>query len=316
MVSERAIIRRIVSELGEVYSPGSRLSREDDAGEALEGVLLNIDGYSEKGSRYPWESLEDWGWKAVVASITDLLAKGARPLAIAVSLGVPPSASPDDVAMVARGIREACVTYGLKVVKGDVNRSEEGAWIDVAALGVLVGPRPVPRQGAEEGDFVYTTLVNGYGKPYGVYRLLLRGAVGLEEAKRICARPKAPVGFLEVLKEARVKAATDVSDGLAFSLYSLAVEGGVTIELKTLPEVAGEVLRLYESREELELYVLYGGEEYEIVFVSDELPGKVTEVCERAGTRCVWIGSVKKGEGRVTLKGLPLRLLGWDHFAE
>jgi len=293
------------------------LYRFDDAGRAGPHLLFNIDGYSAFNSKYPWESWADWAWKAVVGSIADLIAKGAEPQYIGFAVGLSERDDPVRVSEeLGKGVKEACEAYNLMVIKADTNQSREDAWIAVASIGRLVLPRPIPRRGAQKKAFVYTTLVNGYGRLTALYRRFTEGRIGLEEARSLHRRPRAPLGFLSVAKSVPVEFSIDVSDGLARSLGLLAESNMVAIEISDLPDPPDLGLLRTEG-EEAQREVLYGGEEYEIVFASASPPEAVLSLCRQAGIDCALLGyAYPSSKAGVYVRGVELEPSGWQHFAD
>lgn len=315
-LTEDEIVDLFIGYLGNLYDPGEGLSVKDDAGRAAEGYLLNVDGYGSFNSRYPWESWADWAWKAVVGSIADLIAKGAQPVALGLSLGLPRGEHLEAmVSELAAGLREVCREYNLRIVKADTNRSQGDAWISVASIGRLVLGRPISRRGIRGGEYVYTTLGNGYGRLVAIFNRYLAGKLGFDEARRLYRRPRAPIRYLHLLRRVGVHSAIDSSDGLARSLGIIAEENGLSIYLESLPRPEADVSPLFESEEEVEREVLYGGEEYEVIFTSPSPPEEVLRQCGEADLRCEYLGVAVAGErGKVYLGGREIDTVGWRHF--
>lgn len=313
---ERQIIRLFAEELGGLYYPGSKVALFDDAGEIEEiGYLFNIDGYSSFNSKYPWEDWDDWAWKAVVGSITDLIAKGARPQYIGLSIGIKKENGLEISRKIAKGIKEVCEKFDLRVIKADTNRSLDDIWINVASLGKLTTSRPISRRGMREGDRLYTTYVNGYGRLTALYNMYRRGKIGTEKARHLYKRPAAPLKFLTLAQKIDVSSSIDCSDGLAFTLGELSKENEKSINLENIPEANSELMSLYESAEVMQREVLYGGEEYEIVFSTSSSLEDVNRECMNIGLRCVYLGRVMKGKGgKIYFIDKEIPSYGWSHF--
>jgi len=280
---------------------------------------LTIDGYSADFSKYPWEPWSDWGWRSVVSSISDLICKGARPVGVLVSIGLERGTDVSVLEEIYHGISEALDEYGLYLIGGDTNASSERGWISVASIG-FAASKPIPRSGAEVGDYVYTTLKNGgYGLSCLVWRIYSQAGVDprsvLGEGAKL--RPRVPIEFLELLREVKVTASIDVSDGLSKSLHLVAAASRKAIVLERLPSLPSA-----EHEEAAAKYgvdpaecVLYGGEEYETVFTSPDGPGKVLEACEKLGLKCMLLGRVV-GEGPAVklADGSEVEYGGYDQF--
>jgi len=293
--------------LGLVEGSGCIVGPGDDAGclPLNNGfVLLNIDGYDVSRAMLPWNTWYDVGWKAAVASMSDLVAKNARPLGLMASMGF----RPDDDGMIVleavRGVRDAARRHGALLLGGDTN-SSEARWIDVAAVGY--SRRPVPRRGARPGDIVAVSGSFGLtGAGFHAYRegVDLGEWPGIREAT---SRPSLPLWLLDYGERMNecIHAAIDVSDGLAVSLHLLAEASGVRIVLEDVP--IHQEARLYAEKYGLDplQLALYGGEEYEVVVVIDEAcspPSKTHAV-----------GRVEEGGG-VYMGSKPIEKGGWDQF--
>jgi len=95
-----------------------------------------------------YASLEDIGWKCMVANLSDVAAMGGFPAHAVVSVAVGPSLSEDDVLELYRGLLHASSEFGAEIVGGDVVTSTSGLMVSVALLGVADPERVVTRRGA------------------------------------------------------------------------------------------------------------------------------------------------------------------------
>jgi len=277
-------------------------------------IAVKIDGYSEGSSRYPWEDPEDWGWRAVTGPVSDLSAKGYSAVGIVYSLGAPRDEGFRKIARVVEGIRGALEQYGVPFLGGDLNSSDGSMWIDVAAVGVLSAPRPVPRRGAKPGDSVYTTIKNGYGKPGLLYKVYLERSWNAISRRMLRFRPVAVTEFPKIISSLHITSAIDSSDGLAKSLKLMAEGGNVSIILKRVPITGWMRRTLSRYGVDIESSVLFGGEEYEVIFTTDEEESRVREICSSIGIRCLKIGEVVEGDGKLIYRGKEVAGGGWDQF--
>ncbi len=319
-LGEHEALRKLIKLMRNVH-PGEKegLPLGDDASMIPgTGLLVSIDGYSATYSRYPWEKWSVWGWRATVASMSDIVAKGGRPLGVVVSLGFPGDTDYSIVEDVMRGVKEALLAHNAWFLGGDLNSSERETWIDIASVGMLETSRPLARKGAEPGNLVFTTLVNGYGLPGliqhayygGKLKELEKSLGGLPEYT-----PRLPLDFPKLASRVKITSSIDVSDGLLRSLWILALENSVTISIEKLPE--DESLR--ELAEALglsiEKCVLEGGEEYEVIFTVDENDeSSVQKACEELGFKCFLLGRVTGRGASVEVIGREARMAGWDQF--
>ncbi|RUM46536.1 MAG: hypothetical protein DSY37_05050 [Hyperthermus sp.] len=281
-------------------------------------LLLKIDGGSIPSNLAPWLSLYDLGWIQAVAAISDLAAKAALPLTLQVSIGLPPSLRLDQALALVRGVRDAALAHGAWLSGGDTNSSREG-WVDIAAVGLLVAEKPVARS-PRPGDMVYTTT-GRYGLQGLLLHLLYQGRAS--DAEKLAShspeakRPLARLGFplLAALAGECITSSMDVSDGLAFTLHALAAEAHATLQLHRLPSPSPHLPPRLSREVDVEEAILYGGQEYEIVFtVKPDCTRIVEENAPRLGLSIEKIGVIARGESQVTYKGRRLPGRGWDNF--
>ncbi len=312
-IGEAGALKRIFKIVEPVY-PGNNLALGDDASYIKShNLVMSIDGYSAIKSKYPWESWRTWGWRAVVASISDLIAKGAKPIAVLVSVGLPGEYEYSVLEDIMYGVVEAVYKHNLLFAGGDLNSSIKDPWIDVASIGELVLDKPIPRSNIKPGDKVYTTLANGYGVNGFVLKAYYKGARGFESKIGII-KPRAVMEFLKIALRIKPSASIDVSDGLLKSLWLLAESSRVRISLIKLPENTHVESLCKEYGVDCREAILEGGEEYEIIFTSKLEPNEVYRVCRDEGVKCMLIGEAESGEPGVFLGDSKLELKGWDQF--
>ncbi len=263
-----------------------------------DGIVVNIDGYTASRSRLPFMSWEDWGYKATVAAASDVIVAGARPVAIAYSVG---AESADVLVSVARGVGLAASEMGAKVYKGDANWLSGDAWIDVAVVGL--SDRPVKRSGARPGDVVVQVGYLGYG---AVASRVLESRLDLRDAPREAierARRPRPLSWAADLIARYASSASDNSDGWALTLYNIARASGVRIDLDEV--VVDPALRGLISEEE----ALYSWEDYNLALtVPRESLDALIRACE---PHCWAVGRVSEGSG-VYLRGRVVEERGWS----
>ncbi len=262
-------------------------------------LLLKIDGSSVTASKYPWLSWSDLSYRIGLNAVTDLIAKGAKPLLLVSSIGVSPEATGDELLDLIEGLIELSSRLGAPYVGGDVNSSAEG-WVDVALIGVA--SKPIPSRNLGEGDIIYVMpCLGGSAIEYLTYS----GRVPEELSRSIIdsrRKPEPPIDFLGLTDG--VKAAFDISDGLR-SVRTV-IEGKFDLileeELPLCPEVSELISHTGVSTEEVLRYL---GEEFAIVYTLTEGFKGVNP-----GLR---LGVLKRGSGRVFYRGREIEG-GWDNF--
>ena len=262
----------------------------------------------------PWPDL---GWKSLASNISDIAAMGGLPLYALITLGLPPETEVADIEDLYRGMLEIGEEYGIAIIGGDMVGSPV-AFITVALTGVRSGP-PMLRTNAKVGDKV---AVTGFvGSSGGGLKLMLEGleasgksAERLREAHR---RPWPAVAEGQLLSQAGVLTAMDVSDGLADDLSKLCLASGVAARIFADNVPIHPTLREVFPEDCLDL-ALNGGEDYLLLFTA---PGEVMrEVIPALPEGAAVVGEIAEGEpGKITLVGADgaetaIGRAGWDHF--
>jgi thiamine-monophosphate kinase len=262
-------------------------------------------------------SLRQAARKAVVATVSDFAAKGVKPRALMVSLGLPPSFGRKELNQIGKGLDDGSREYDCRIIGGDTGESQD-LTVDCIGVGVAEPSRIVRRDGATPGDVVAVT--GNFGNSAAGLRLLLSGRRPFTSAEQTLAKaallPRARLdeGLL-LAKHGLVSSSIDSSDGLAWSLHEIARLSGVSIGLDKVPvsrEVEGYARQNRTSPIEL---ALYGGEEYELVVT---LKPNLVSKARRLVPTLIPIGRVGKGPPRVgaSIGGrlVQVERRGWEHF--
>lgn len=258
--------------------------------------------------------LDDLGWKALTAAVSDIGAVGARPCHALVTFCLPPGT---DVDLLAGGIADAAAHWHCPVVGGDVTGADQ-LMVSVAVTGVLEGSRPpVLRGGASAGDWL---LVTGpLGSSAAGLRLLRElghgeparqaGAAGDDQEAAIAAlvaahrRPLARLVEGRMARSAGATAMMDLSDGLGIDLHRMAEASGVGVRVEEVPVAPGATF--HEA--------LAGGEDYELLLATVD-PEGLTAAFAAAGLRPpAVIGRCTASPRERVLAGGPLPREGWTH---
>lgn len=250
-------------------------------------------------------TVADAGYKALMVTVSDLAAMGARPRYALASVAAPPGTDLDGLGT---GLAAAAVDCGCAVVGGDLSQSSSLV-VSTAVVGTLIREEtsagPLLRSGARPGDRVFVT------GPLGVSAAGLRllGAGRLppgEPVERLVRAHRRPVARLDEGEAARLGgagAAIDISDGLAADARHLAEASGVGLALMDVPVAQGA------TPDE----ALQGGEDYELV-IATGAPDRLLEYFARADLRSpLPIGVCTSDPTELTLDGRPLPAGGWEH---
>jgi thiamine-monophosphate kinase len=269
---------------------------------------------------------EDVGWRAAAANLSDLAAMGATPLGITVSLGLPADLSVAWVERVYQGLTDCLQTYGTVLVGGDVCRSSVTT-LGITALGQVHPTEAILRQTAQPGDAILVTGVHGASR--AGLELLLNPEWGrhlsLDQQKQLIRAHQHPCPRLDVVQilrdlypHTRV-AGMDSSDGLADAIVQICRASGVGAQVWQAALPIPIPLRTTSglTTEQVEDWVLYGGEDFELVLC---LPAELArQLLAHLDEGAAIVGEVTAAANRIELvtpnQTIPLGLAqGFQHF--
>jgi thiamine-monophosphate kinase len=251
---------------------------------------------------YPMSAV---GWKGVSACVSDLIANGGKPIYLLITLLLP-DMELKKVDELYEGITRACEFYGVKLVGGNIVKSER---LGIDLFGVGLAERFVGRGGAKVGDgiFVSGTL----GDALAGLELILMEKRHYEDFElRLIERHLRPTARIDYIAHISkyANASMDISDGLSSDIQHMAKRSGLrfSVQKERLP-LSKELLE-YAKRQGKDPYnyALRGGEDYQLLFTHP--PSRINPFLDMTQ-----IGTVEEGEG-VFLDGVPLEARGFDHF--
>lgn len=273
-----------------------------------------VEGIHFTRATTPWRDL---GWKALAANISDIAAMGGQPLYALITLGLPPETAVAAIEELYRGLLDIGNRYGAAIVGGDLVRAPV-LFVTVALTGLRAGP-PLRRDTARPGDQVAVT--GRLGNSGGGLKLLLAGQDTPERAADFLIqahrRPEPAVAAGQILAQAGVLTAMDVSDGLADDLSKLCLASGVAARIYAGRMPIHPLLRTAFPGESLAL-ALHGGEDYVLLFTAP--PAVMAKTMPLLDKGAAVIGEVTAGPaGQVTLVDTEggaavIGRAGWDHF--
>jgi thiamine-monophosphate kinase len=252
--------------------------------------------------------------KSIVSCISDLAAKGIRPHAALISLGLPRNCTRPYVEGLAKGFAGASKEFGVRIVGGDTNEAN-GLVIDCSMVGFASSKMPT-RKGAKPSDAV---VVSGlFGLPAAGLAILMRNAATAgafrKQAAESVLEPKPRQRFGLTLAK-YFSSSIDSSDGLAISLYELSSQSGVNIVIENVPAADGVEKFAQENGLDAHELVFHGGEEYEIVAtVPKSRLKQAMAAAKKARVGLHVIGRVHRGVGDVFVRKKLLENRGYVHF--
>ncbi len=289
----------------------------DDAGliavAADRDLVVTTDMVAEGVHFLPGDPPDTIAKKALRVNLSDLAAKGAKPLSYVLSLGISREVDEGWLADFASGLRSDQETFGISLLGGDTIGVLGGVVASITAFGLAPKGGVVHRMGGKAGDALFVTGTFG------------RSTVGLAVLKRepgpwdaLSAEDRAafvegyrvpePRVALAPVLAAFASAAMDVSDGLVGDCDKLAAASGCSalIDADRVPFAVP-----VDGDPALAARFLTGGEDFEILAaVSPAKEDGFRAAAGVAGVPLTRIGALVDGSApaEVLFKGAPLRL--------
>lgn len=289
-------------------------------------LVVTTDALIEGVHFLPGEDAGAVGWKALAVNVSDLVAKGAAPLAYLMSIALPGAPDPAWLGKFAAGLRRAQEAFGCHLAGGDTDRTPGPLSVSITAFGGVPSGAMVRRSTAQTGDHVYVSGTIGdaalglkLARDPGLRaRCALDGAAADMLAGRF-SRPQPPVVLVPALR-ACASASMDISDGLMkdFERLCRASHVGGRIEVAKVPISPAAAAVLAAGGATLG-ELLTGGEDYEVLAtIPDARSADFERQAAAAGTRVTCIGSVTAAESVHAVDDGGVSVVftktGWDHF--
>jgi len=266
------------------------------------------------------------GVKAYEVNASDMAAVGALPVAAFLSIGVHPDTPLALLMDFYKGFRHAARRHKCVIAGGDTVRAES-LIISVMLTGrYMKGARPLLRSGAKPGHRVYVTGSPGES---GMGLKLLRKYPHYGRIKRwmpLIKRHVLPeariVEGLALARSGHTGAVIDVSDGVLNELRHISRMSHVRLNIPYMQLPVSSALDKCSREFSINPrdMVLFGGEDYELLFTSSLDKAWITNLFHRAGSLIPVheIGWVEKGKGVRILDemGAPLffKDMTFQHF--
>ena len=263
--------------------------------------------------------------KVLRMNLSDLAAKGAKPLGFLLSLALPAGISETWLAGFALGLGQDAERYGCALLGGDTDHTPGPVSASIVAFGTVPHGRMVRRATARAEDCVLVTGTIG-DAALGVK---LRGDADLAARWRLAPALAEHLEHRYLLPQPRnaladavlhyATAAMDVSDGLAGDLGKLCAASAVAAEIDVARVPLSDAARAATAAEPALLdTVLTGGDDYEILLTlpPDRLAA-FHAAAQATGIPVTEIGRVLAGEGVRFLhegRALTFAQAAYSHF--
>jgi thiamine-monophosphate kinase len=290
-------------------------------------LVVTTDALLEGVHFFPAADAADVGWKALAVNVSDLIAKGAMPLAYVLSIALP-RIDRTWLANFRTGLAEAQNAFGCPLAGGDTDRTPGPLAVSITAFGSVPKGRMVQRATAQPKDLVYVSGTIGDATLGLALRREphLRSAWNLDDTacrflETKFSRPHPPVALAPALL-AYASAAMDISDGLMkdFARLCRASEVGGRLEAARLP-LSGPAKSVVAADGDMLERLMSGGEDYEtLACVPPANAAQFEQAAEQADTRVTCIGAIQPfaaGVAAIGAAGAPMTFTktGWDHFS-
>jgi thiamine-monophosphate kinase len=315
-------IRRFFAPLA---GPGA-LGLEDDAAlvDCAVGrrLVVTVDAMVEGVHYLPDDPPELVAQKLLRVNLSDLAAKGARPLHYLLTTALPRERDDAWVARFAAGLAEDQRRFGVDLLGGDSVATHGPAVLSLTAIGDVAAGTEIRRRGARAGDRVWVS--GAIGDAYLGLKILRGEYSQLDPAERakLVARFQVPEPRMELGPRLAgvAHAMCDVSDGLVADLEHIcdASDVAAVIELASVP-LSAPASRLAAREPDLPARLATAGDDYELLFTA---PQAATATIERLAAELhipiTPIGVIEPGSG-VRLRGsdgqpIPIAAPGYRHF--
>jgi len=263
--------------------------------------------------------------KVLRMNLSDLAAKGAKPLGFLLSVALPAAFGEAWLGAFAAGLAEDAARYGIALYGGDTDRTPGPISASIFAFGAVPRGKMVHRSTAQPGDCIVVTGTIGDAaiglalRRDGTLgrRLGLSDVAAAElEGRYLLPQPRNALADA-ILQYA--SAAIDVSDGLAGDLDKLCRASSVAADIDVARVPFSDAARAAIAAEPgLRETALTGGDDYEIVLtVAPQNLAAFRAAAEAAGVATAETGRVQEGEGARFLqegKALSFARASYSHF--
>jgi len=283
-----------------------------------EELVLTADLLSAAIHFRPEDDARSIARKALRTNLSDLAAKGAKPVGYLLSLALPRDWTLPWIEAFAAGLREDQDAFSIALFGGDTTATGGPLTVAITAFGTVPHGTMIRRNGAKPGDLVF---VSGTIGDAGAGLAALEGKL-----PRASASDRAALIDRYLLPQPRVKlgqalrgtatAALDVSDGLLADLGHIAKTSHVRIT------VSADRIPLSDAARRAGVSIAdaaTSGDDYEIAFTAPaSQEADILRCAADCGCPVTEIGRVEEGEGVAMLdssgREIPVSMKGYRHF--
>ncbi len=328
VANETELIQTYLAPLAAGF-PGA-LGLSDDcaliASDASHDLVVTTDPVIAGVHFFASDQADDIAWKALSVNVSDLIAKGALPLAYTMALAFPQAPDRSWIAAFADGLGAAQLAFGCHLIGGDTDRTPGPLSISITVFGQVPCGQMVKRSTARQGDHVFVTGTLGDS----ALGLAVHNNAGVWDSHLSSGdksflvgrylRPAPRMDMVPIVR-AYASAALDISDGLVKDLGRLVRPVPARVEVKfdklplSLP--ARKVLAVDPERV---TSIISGGDDYEMLFcVPPERLESFRDALRAVAVQVSEIGVLEAGSGAVVRDDaghvIDPGAGGYDHFS-
>lgn len=284
------------------------LGLADDIALIPDGKLITSMDMLVAGRHFrPHDPYDTVAQKLLGANVSDIVAKGARPVAYMLSCAWSSPIDADAQDLFVGGLKVAQDKWGLSLLGGDTVSTDGDAAFSVTIFGECLNEKPVLRSGARAGQSVWVSGTLG------------DAALGLQypyidqALDQVYLLPNPPIDAAQTIADC-ASASIDISDGLTADAQHIADQSGCRIVLnKTALPLSQSARMVLANAPEAWPLIWSGGDDYQTLLTADDAHA---DALLKAGF--TKIGVVEEGGAEVTLKDRDVVIdtsqAGYRHF--
>ena len=270
---------------------------------------------------FPEDAAQAVASKGLRVNLSDLAAKGARPLGFLLSLALSKEVDENWLEGFAQGLRGDSVLFGCPLFGGDTDRTPGPITISIAMFGTVPEGTMVRRAGAKAGDRVFVSGTIGDAALGVMVRKGEDWKLSEPQRQHLVSRyllPQPRNALAEAVRT-HASAAMDISDGLAGDFAKLCRASGVAADIDAARVPLSEAAKAVIAADGAALEsVLTGGDDYEILCTVPAAKAEAFQAAAKVVNVSVAdIGVIKAGEGARFLAGgrpLAFKSISFSHF--